>query len=695
MTLTKQPGWRKALGRNGAARAVTWLTVLVVLGIVIGASALIVDLRRQELAAAKSQIASLSRVLAEQTTRSFDGIALDMHNVREHLSDETGQHLGLDSPVVHLLLKAHSRGQPQIKSMFVVDKDGYGINSSRPDFIHNLVMRERSFFRYFADGGDGLFISPPEKARVDGQWTYYVALRLRDAKGEFRGVLVTAVSIEHFETFYQWIGFDFVGRVQLLDEDGRLLAARPHDENAIGKQMASLVTRAHLRDQPPGMIVDSEETTGAGRLLAAYCNVSGYPLTISVAVQEDDALLTWKRLARPIVIGSGGVLLILAGALIVLRGFLHRAALRAMLKESDDQLHSVLQSVQDAIVIVNAERHIVAFNRGAEQLFGVPLAAAIGQHIDHLLLRRLDIPQYRALLRQFDEISRAASGQARLALIELLHDGQPRPVELSLWNTAFRGAMLLTVVFRDLADRRRAERELLESNRQLQKFSAALEKAREEERTRISREMHDELGQLLTGIRMEISWLGRRLTGKSDELGDKIGVIKGLIDQTIAATRRISSELRPLILDHLGFAAAAAWYVDQFASRTALQVTLNLPANELPQGSPIATAFFRLLQESLTNAARHAQASRVDIQFANDNGYWRLAIRDDGQGIDPVGKNRSGIGLIGMRERIEMLRGNFSITTAPGVGTLIEASVPENNDMEEQDAQGQNPGSAG
>jgi PAS domain S-box-containing protein len=533
-----------------------------------------------------------------------------------------------------------------------------------------------------------MFIGTPEKARVDGQWTYYAAIRLLDGRGHFRGVLAAAVSIDHFESFYQRIGVDFGSRVQLLNEEGYLLAGRPHDENAIGKQVAPATIRARLRDKPPGLVVETEEATPEGPLFAAYRNVAGYPLTISVAVKEDDALATWQRIAQPIVIGSGGgVLFILAATLVIARNLLRRAALEAALKESDERLRHMVQSVQDAIVIIDSARHVVTFNRSAERLFGILAAEAVGSRISDLLTRQLDIPQRRTLLRHFEEGWRSASGQTEIELIELFRNGEPHPVELSLSTTIFRGEMLLTAIFRDLSERRRAECELLESNRQLQKLSAALENVREEERTRISREMHDELGQFLTGIRMELSWLGRRLSAKQDELADKVGDVKGQIDQTIAAVRRISSELRPLVLDDLGFAAAAAWYVDQFTSRTGLSVTLSLPESELPQGSPVATALFRLLQESLTNVARHAQASHVNIRLAHGDGYWRLSIQDDGRGFDPSRKRRSGIGLIGMRERVQILQGNLSIVTAPGGGTLVEASVPEGHKTEEQNAQ--------
>src|SRR6185369_5260706 len=235
-------------------------------------------------------------------------------------------------------------------------------------------------------------------------------------------------------------------------------------------------------------------------------------------------------------------------------------------------------------------------------------------------------------------------------------------------------------------ERQRAERALLESNRQLHELSAALENIREEERSRISREIHDELGQFLTGIRMEVSWLGSRQAGKNDELAGRLASIKGQIDQTISAVRRISSELRPLVLDALGLAAAASWYVDQVAARSGLSIALSLPDDELPQGSPIATALFRVLQESLTNITRHAQASHVEIDLRLTDERWILAIRDNGCGFRLAEQSHSGIGLIGMRERVQILHGSLAIVTTPGAGTLVEATVPFDKNKEDDNA---------
>jgi signal transduction histidine kinase len=231
-------------------------------------------------------------------------------------------------------------------------------------------------------------------------------------------------------------------------------------------------------------------------------------------------------------------------------------------------------------------------------------------------------------------------------------------------------------VFRDLTESQRFERELLETNRQLQELSRSLQSVREEQRTRISRELHDELGQQLTGIRLEVSWLGGRLPAGLHELTDKIASIKNQIDQTIASVRRISSELRPLVLDDLGLAAAINWYVDQFSTRTGISVELALPPDDPPRGDAVATTLFRILQESLTNIARHAEAKKIEIKLRFTNDLWVLTVRDDGVGFEPDAGKRGDIGLLGMRERAQASGGSFSLQTTPGRGTLVEVSIP-------------------
>ena len=543
-----------------SVRAVLLLSLVMIGATVLTAAALLVDLRQKEVAHAKREIVSLTRILAEQTTRTFEGVALMMRGVRERLTDERGLGLELDSELVHLLLQARSAGLPQVKSIFVADRQGFGVNSSRLDFIERLSMRDREFFRHFSVGGDDeIYISRPEKAHVDGFWTYYVSIRLIDAAGRFRGVLAAAISIEYFESLYDSIGLDFIRQIQLLNGEGILLAGHPHDEAMVGETLADAALLAQLQGIPVGDALETSEDLGDGRRFVAYRRIANYPLMVSAAIDEEDALTPWRNVMRPLVAGLGMVLLfVLATTWLVVKSLLRRSVLESALKESDEQL-----------------RH-----------------------------------------------------------------------------------------------------HLLETNRQLKELSASLQNVREEARARIARELHDELGQLLTGIRMEVSWLGGRLLPEQRPLLDKVVSVKGQIDQTIASVRRISSELRPLVLDDLGFAAAAGWYVDQFSARTGLPVELVLPDQDPERGDAIATALFRVLQESLTNVARHSRATLVEVRLDFRDGEWALTVRDNGVGFVHDAGKLGDMGLVGMRERAQMLGGRFSIETAPGAGTVIEVFIP-------------------
>jgi len=674
----RSPGLKALLRPSASVRAMLLLALLMLLASVIATSVLLLDLRQRELAHARGEIGSLNRVLAEQTTRTFEGVALVLRAGQERLSDDFGQRLGLGSVPVQLLLSTRAAGLPQVKSVFVVDHQGFGVNSSRPDFVRGLSMSGRTFFRHFADGArDELFISAPEKARVDAQWTFYVSVRLLDSDGQFRGVLVAAISIEYFESLYDSISLDSVSRIMLLNNEGVLLAGKPQGQAGLVQAGITPVALAALRESSDGVLVSSEEQ-GPGKRFVAYRQVAKYPLMIGAAVDEAEALIPWWRVAEPIIAGVAMVLaFVLLSTFFMVRNQLRREAAESALKERDEQLRHMVQSVQDAIVVINSERRLVLFNRAAERMFGMPASEAVGCAVDDWLLRCRRQPQGRELQNYLDDAQTAPPGMVLLGMLELLSNDQESPVELSLSTTAVRGQVLVTAVFRDLTERRRAEQELLATNRQLQELSASLQQVREEERARIARELHDELGQLLTGMRMEVSWLGGRLPVDLPLLGNKVGVIKGLIDQTIVSVRRIASELRPLVLDDLGFAAAATWYVDQFSSRTGLPVSLSLPVDDPWLDEAVATALFRILQESLTNVVRHARASRVEVGLVRRGDAWVLSIRDDGQGLVPEAGRNTGIGLIGMRERVNILGGRFSAGPAPGGGTLVEAEVPQ------------------
>jgi PAS domain S-box-containing protein len=230
----------------------------------------------------------------------------------------------------------------------------------------------------------------------------------------------------------------------------------------------------------------------------------------------------------------------------------------------------------------------------------------------------------------------------------------------------------------DVTERLRAEEELRRSREQLSDLSAHLTGVREAERAAIAREIHDELGQALTALRMDVSWLRSHLREPAPATLEKLAGMDGLIEDTISRARRICSELRPGILDDLGLAAAVEWQAQEFERRTGVrcEVTSSLAAERLDR--ELSTALFRILQESLTNVARHAQAARVRVDLRQEGGRVVLEVADDGRGAAAgaqVGGRRS-LGVLGMRERARHLGGWLNFTSAPGKGTVVQAAIP-------------------
>ena len=233
----------------------------------------------------------------------------------------------------------------------------------------------------------------------------------------------------------------------------------------------------------------------------------------------------------------------------------------------------------------------------------------------------------------------------------------------------------------DVTERRQAEEDLRRSRDRLSELSAHIEWAREEERTGIAREIHDELGQALTALRMDVSWLRGRLAGPLPDdrtpLLAKLQEMVELIDDTIGRARRISTELRPGVLDDLGLEAAASWLTEDFQRRTGVrcQLASALPALTLEREA--STALFRILQEALTNVSRHAEASQVQVELGQEGGRLVLEVRDNGRGTaEGRPSGRRSLGVLGMMERARRLGGTLTFTSAPGAGTVVQASVP-------------------
>lgn len=225
---------------------------------------------------------------------------------------------------------------------------------------------------------------------------------------------------------------------------------------------------------------------------------------------------------------------------------------------------------------------------------------------------------------------------------------------------------------------RRAQEQLRESHEQLRALSVYLQSVREEERTRIAREVHDELGQALTSCKLDLSWIASRLPPEQKPLLDKARALTAHIDSTIQTVRRISSELRPGVLDHLGLVAAIEWQAIEFQNRTGIKCDVHARVRESLPDQDLSTTFFRIFQETLTNVIRHAGATRVSVDLKEADGQIILEVKDNGRGIARTEIfNTKSMGLLGMRERAALLGGLFKIgALARGRGTRVLVSIP-------------------
>jgi len=353
------------------------------------------------------------------------------------------------------------------------------------------------------------------------------------------------------------------------------------------------------------------------------------------------------------------------------------ARMQNALDASQARLAAIVDSAMDAIITVDESQQIVLFNRAAEQVFRCTRREAIGASLDRFIPARFR-GAHRGHIEGFGRTGVTSRRMGDITTLWALRpgSGEEFPIEASISQAAQEGRRFYTVILRDITLRKRAEDALKESQRELRELSARVLEAREEEKAHIARELHDELGQLLTALKMDLGWVRERLPA-GVEMASRVNEMGVLLDRTVSATRRISADLRPLMLDDLGLADAAAWLVDDFAKRSGVTCKVDI-AEELPDLSKaVATAVYRAVQESLTNIARHAGARSAWVVLAVEDDALYVEVEDDGRGIAPedLAKARS-VGLKGMRERIAFLGGTLEIARAPRGGTRLRLRVP-------------------
>ena len=348
-------------------------------------------------------------------------------------------------------------------------------------------------------------------------------------------------------------------------------------------------------------------------------------------------------------------------------------------REEKVGLESIIESAMDAIITVDEDLRIVLYNRAAADLFGVAKAQAMGSPLDRF------VPPHPgdsrdAYIKRFSETGQPGDAARRIggrSIYGVRAGGEQFPIDASFSQSTVVGRKLYTVILRDVTEQVHAEEALTRAHAELAALSRAANQALEDERRRIARELHDELGQMLTAMKIDVTDLQQQLPTHYVELHERCEGLRLLIDQTITATRHMSTELRPLVLDDLGLAAAVDWLAENFSRRTGMRTTVRFDPAVAHMGEPHASSAFRIVQESLTNIMRHAEATHVEIEVTHHADFACVIVRDDGRGIRPEDFDKPGsLGLLGIRERVRLLGGVATIAARPEGGTQLSARFP-------------------
>ncbi|PWT76436.1 MAG: hypothetical protein C5B46_01185 [Proteobacteria bacterium] len=337
--------------------------------------------------------------------------------------------------------------------------------------------------------------------------------------------------------------------------------------------------------------------------------------------------------------------------------------LRRRLQESEERLSRVIESAMDAIVTLDEQGRLIFFNRAAERVFRCDAAHAIGQLCDRFLSAAL-----RDMIFADDEAATRAMWVPE-GHHAIRADGELFAIEASLSRAEAGGRTIHTLILRDMQER---------NQERLRELSARMQHDIEEERKRISRSLHDEMGQNLTALQLDADWIRRHCQGLPSIL-ETIDRMKRCVEDSALSMRRIVADMRPRVLDDLGIDVAIQGLVKDVSTRTGLEIRFSCEGQVADIDDTMKTALYRMLQECLTNVTRHAQASAVQVMLLANEREIQLTVSDDGRGFSPQTQSKPGsFGLFGLGERAGQLGGTVAVQSAPTKGTRVVVRLPTN-----------------
>ncbi len=443
--------------------------------------------------------------------------------------------------------------------------------------------------------------------------------------------------------------------------DGRVIDANEGLLRIVGRARADVIgrTTAEL-----GFWRDVEERAAALDLEAmARGSIERYQRIIRTpAGEQRDMLVSATRIEL-----QGEAVL-----LSMIEDVTERRRAERLLRESERRLAKVIEASPEAITIASVEDGIfIEVNPAGERLSGFARGEMIGRSAVEMGFWP-DLEERRRLIADLQRDEAVRGREVRLRR----KDGEVRDVLASAALIDIMGRKLILFQGIDITERKNAEKALREHEELLRELSAHHDSVREGERAHIAREIHDEMGQALTALKMDLSVLGLESAKTAPRIAKRVQELKGRVDAMIQVVRNVATALRPAALD-LGILPGIEWLVDEFQKRSGIACHVTVENSEIDLAEDRGIVLFRILQESLTNISRHAQARNVDISLRSDATHIRLDVKDDGRGFDTeaAGKKKT-FGLLGIRERVIMLHGSLSITSVPGEGTQVSVSIP-------------------
>lgn len=345
------------------------------------------------------------------------------------------------------------------------------------------------------------------------------------------------------------------------------------------------------------------------------------------------------------------------------------------LRESEEQWHkTILRMAMDGFLRADSQGRLLEVNTAYCQMSGYSEEELLAMSISDLESDKM--PANTASHMQ----AMITQGGHRFESLHRRKDGSFFAVEVSMQYKPTEGGEVVAFL-RNITERKEAEAALRRSSEELRALAVHLQNVREEERAALARELHDTLGQNLTGLHIDLLWLDQRMQSDMprdvEAWRDKVAAMEPLVDRLIEAAQSISSSLRLGMLDDLGLVAAIEWQAREFETRTGLPCSVSLPKNDIELDPKIALAFFRILQEALTNVVRHAQATRVEVRLHTFGNGWELVIQDNGRGFEPESiSGPKALGVLGMRERVAAFGGTLDLLSKPRKGSTVRIRMP-------------------